>query len=87
MLQVMRQLGITQEDTLLRYIDQTANDRIISSNTQAISKGLSDMTGQELTNTKKPDLQEIIKKAETITDDTAKAVISCLLELVQDEKK
>ncbi len=45
------------------------------------------MTGQELTNTKKPDLQEIIKKAETITDDTAKAVISCLLELVQDEKK
>lgn len=86
-LQVMRQLGITQEDTLLRYIDQTANDRIISSNTQAISKGLSDMTGQELTNTKKPDLQEIIKKAETITDDTAKAVISCLLELVQEGKK
>ena len=83
----MRQLGITQENTLQRYIDQKANDQIISSNTQAISQGLSDMIGQEPSDTKKPDLQEIMKETESITDDRAKVVISYLLELVQEVKK
>ena len=83
----MRQLGITQENTLQRYIDQKANDQIISSNTQAISQGLSDMIGQDSSDTKKPDLQEIMKETESITDDRAKVVISYLLELVQEVKK
>lgn len=86
-LQVMRQLGITQENTLQRYIDQKANDQIISSNTQAISQGLSDMIGQESSDTKKPDLQDIMKETESITDDRAKVVINYLLELVQEVKK
>ena len=83
----MRQLGITQENTLQRYIDQKANDQIISSNTQAISQGLSDMIGQGSSDTKKPDLREIIKETESITDDRAKVVINYLLELVQEVKK
>lgn len=86
-LQVMRQLGITQENTLQRYIDQKANDQMISSNTQAISQGLSNMIGQGSTDGEKPDLQEILKQAESITDDRAKEVIKYLMKLIQDNEK
>ena len=86
-LQIMRQLGITQEKTLQRYIDKKGNKKIIDGNAQAISEGLSDLIGHKPNSTPKPDLQEIMQKAEGVTDDTAKIVIKCLLEMVQREKK
>ena len=70
-----------------RYIDQKANDQMISSNTQAISQGLSNMMGQGLTDGEKPDLQEILKQAESITDDRAKEIIKYLMKLIQDNEK
>lgn len=86
-LQIMRQLGITQEKTLQRYIDKKGNKKIMDGNTQAISEGLSDLIGHEPNSTPKPDLQEILQKAEGVTDDTAKIVIKSLLEMIQREEK
>lgn len=82
-LQIMRQLGITQEKTLQRYIDKKGNKKIMDGNVQAISKGLSGMIGQESTSTENPVLQAILQEAEGVTDDKAKALISCLLGMIQ----
>ena len=45
-IQIMRQLGITQEKTLQRYIDKKGNQKIIAGNVDAISKGLFGMLNQ-----------------------------------------
>ncbi len=88
-LQIMRQLGITQEKTLQRYIDKKGNQKIMDGNVQAIQKGLSGIIGKKEDhgdNAENATLQALLKEAESVTDSKAKEIISCLLEMVQDGK-
>ena len=78
-IQIMRQLGITQEKTLQRYIDKKGNQKIIAGNVDAISKGLSDMLYQTRTvHVNNEAVQTILKIAEGLSDNNAKAFIMAL---------
>lgn len=82
-LQIMRQLGITQEKTLQRYIDKKGHNKIIAGNTDAISNGLSDMLRQsEKMASDKVAMQTILKAAEGLSDSNAKAYIMALSEMI-----
>lgn len=86
-LQIMRQLGITQEKTLQRYIDKKGNKKIMEGNVQAISQGLSEIVGQkvpkESTDNDNSILQTILEQAESLSDSKTKVLISSLLKMVQ----
>ncbi len=77
LLQIMQQLGITEEKTLKRYVNEPGNEKIITGNVDAISKGLSDMINR--TDKKDVDndmtLKLILSAAENLTDDRTKALI------------
>ncbi len=85
LLQIMQQLGITEEKTLKRYVDEPGNEKIIAENVDAISKGLSDMINRA--NKKAVDNDEtmklILSAAENLTDDRTKALILALAGVVQ----
>lgn len=88
-LQIMRQLGITQEKTLQRYVDKKANKKIMQGNVLAINKGLSDVVGiedkGEVGTAKDRLLQVLLKETEGISDSKVKALTSCLVDLLQGE--
>lgn len=78
-IQIKRQLGITQDSTVNKYIDKKRNKKIIDGNMQAISRGLSK---KEETNTENALVQAILQEAEKLTDSTAKMLINSLAVLV-----
>lgn len=80
----MRQLGITQEKTLQRYIDKKGNQKIIAGNVDAISKGLFDMLNQsEEISVDSVAIQTILKAAKGLDDNNAKAFIMALAGMVR----
>lgn len=78
--QIMRQLGITQEKTLQRYIDKKGNQKIITGNVDAISKGLTDMINSSVKNSVNsatvPSMQARIKD---LTDSERATLIMALV--------
>ncbi|MDE6280264.1 MAG: hypothetical protein K2M15_00460, partial [Oscillospiraceae bacterium] len=62
-LQIKRQLGITQDQTLDKYIDISRNKKIIEGNMQAISRGLSP---KESVNSENALVQAILQEAEKL---------------------
>ena len=83
-IQIMRQLGITQEKTLQRYIDKKGNQKIIAGNVDAISKGLFDMLNQsEEISVDSVAIQTILKAAKGLDDNNAKAFIMALAGMVR----
>ena len=78
-IQIMRQLGITQEKTLQRYIDKKGNQKIITGNVDAISKGLSDMLNQSAQlSVDSIDIQTILKAVGKLDNNNAKALVMAL---------
>lgn len=88
-IQIMRQLGINQEKTLLRYIDKKGNKKIIDGNTNAISQGLAEIIETHTGNSgaenaiRQTVLQETLKPL----DSSTMAVINGLLGVVQELEK
>lgn len=78
-IQIKRQLGITQDTTVNKYIDIKRNKKIIDGNMQAISRGLSP---KEPVNTENALVQAILQEAEKLQDNTAKVLINSLAVLV-----
>lgn len=79
-MQIMRQLGITQEKTLNRYVDKKGNQKIIAGNVNAISKGLSDMLNQSgKPPVDKEAIQAILNAADKLSDSNTKAAIMALV--------
>ena len=78
-IQIKRQLGITQDKTLDKYVDKSGNKKIIEGNVQAISRGLAQ---KEPVNTENALVQAILQEAEKLTDSTAKMLINSLAVLV-----
>lgn len=74
-IQIKRQLGITQDSTVNKYIDKKRNQKIIEGNVQAISRGLSK---KEEVNTENALVQAILQEAEKLTDSKAKMLIKSL---------
>lgn len=84
--QIMRQLGITQEKTLQRYIDKKGNQKIIAGNVGAISKGLSDMLNQSEQISVDGDAIQMILKLNAegkLSESKAKDVIMALVGAAQ----
>jgi len=80
----MRQLGITQEKTLQRYIDKKGNQKIIAGNVDAISKGLFGMLNQSKEiSVDSVAIQTILKAAKGLDDNNAKAFIMALAGMVR----
>lgn len=89
-IQIMRQLGINQEKTLLRYIDKKGNKKIIDGNKNAISQGLSEIiceTGKKDSGIETPALQSLLDGALSRYDSGTMSAITGLLEIVQDLKE
>ena len=86
-IQIMRQLGITQEKTLQRYIDKKGNQKIITGNVDAISKGLPDMVNRadKKVNDDSATMKLILQAAENLTDSTSKALIMALAGVIRVE--
>lgn len=83
-LQIMRQLGITQEKTLQRYIDKKGNQKIIAGNVDAISKGLFDMLNQSGQVSVDSDaIQTILNAAGKMDNTSVKAFIMALAGVIQ----
>lgn len=78
-IQIKRQLGITQDSTLKRYVDKKRNQKIIDGNVQAISRGLSP---RGPVNTESVLVQAILQEAEKLTDNRAKVLINSLAVLI-----
>ena len=84
-MQIMKQLGITQEKTLQRYVDEQGNQKIIAGNVDAISKGLSDMLNQsEQVAVDSTDIQTILKAVGKMDNNNAKALIMALAGAIQE---
>lgn len=83
--QIMQQLGITEEKTLQRYIDEPGHQKIITENVEAISKGLLDMVNKadKKVNDDSATMKLILQVAENLTDSTSKALIMALAGAVQ----
>jgi len=86
--QIMRQLGITQEKTLLRYVDKKANKKIIEGNTQAISAGLSGMmkgeqNTEEAVSSEKNIVKKFIEDAAGLTEAQLNMIISMMGEMAR----
>jgi len=83
-LQIMRQLGITQEKTLQRYIDKKGNKKIIEGNVDAINKGLFDMLNQSgQVSVDSEAIQAILNAAGKLSDNNAKTFIMALAGAIQ----
>lgn len=83
-IQIMRQLGITQEKTLQRYIDKKGNQKIIDGNVDAISNGLLDMLNQSgKISVDSEAMQTILSAAGKLSDSNAKALFMALAGVVQ----
>lgn len=74
-IQGMKQLGITQDKTYLRYTEASINEKIMSGNVQAIRRGLSE---KEVPKTKETIIQELLQEADKLTDSTAKLIIKSM---------
>ena len=83
--QIMQQLGITEEKTLQRYIDEPGHQKIITEHVGAISKGLLDMVNKEdrKVNDDSTTMKLILQAAENLTDSTSKALFIALAGGVQ----
>ena len=81
--QIKKQLGITKEETLGKYIDKQGNNKIIAGNTEAISNGLHGLIEKKADSSDQQLIDEIMEEVESMEDSKTKMMLQALLGMVQ----